>query len=178
MSTKRFRHCICLLLAVTQLGCRSAYELNLSSKPSGATVAIGGQVYGITPYKLEIPKDSEVIEDNCIDVVYTLPDGRTITRTYDLRDYKQPNPVLDLAAGILVLPGLLLFMLSSSDKDDEEDDQHYASPLDDDEEDDKAGRKAGLIGLALMGLGALVYCVFGGCKESNDVMVIFPDKTQ
>ncbi len=78
---KRIRSCIYLLLIASQLGCRSAYDLNLSSKPPGATVMIGGQDYGTTPVTVTIDKDSEDIEDHCIEITYTLADGRSITQT-------------------------------------------------------------------------------------------------
>lgn len=174
MRCKRLRRSICVLLTVSLAGCRTAYELDFSSKPSGADVIISGQVYGTTPCTVEIPKNSEEIHDHLIEITYSLPDGRTITETYDLREYERPNPVLQIAGGILIIPGALLLMLASSDEDEDEDD--FTSSSDDDEED-RSNWVAGLIGLGFMAIGALIGGAFGPGEDNNDIFVVFKEAT-
>lgn len=171
MRCKRFRRSICVLLIVSLTGCRTAYELDFSSKPSGADVIIGGQVYGTTPCTAEIPRDSEDIQDHLIEITYSLPDGRSISETYDLREYERPNPVGWFVGGIVAVPGVLILALVS---DDDEDEDEFASSSDDDESD---GAKwvVGLIGLGLVAVGALIAGAFGPGEENNDIFVVFKE---
>ena len=168
---KRFKQTICLILVFLLSGCRSAYELNLYTQPSGATVQVGTKVHGETPCEIKIPKDSVLIRDHYIDITYSLPDGRRMTRTYDLRDYEPPSELPGYIAGIIALPGIVLISLTETDEDDE------FSPFDK-EDDDEDDREIQLIALGFIGLAALVYYVFGGearGAEGYDILETFDD---
>ena len=168
---KRFKQTICLILVFLLSGCRSAYELNLYTQPSGATVQVGTKVHGETPCEIKIPKDSVLIRDHYIDITYSLPDGRRMTRTYDLRDYEPPSELPGHIATIIAVPGVLLLSLTETDEDDE------FSPFDK-EDDNETDREIQLIGLGFIVLAALVYYVFGGearGAEGYDILETFDD---
>jgi hypothetical protein len=152
MKTKK---ALCLILIFLQAGCGSNYQLNLHTRPSGATVKVGSNFFGETPCKIKIPKDSVLIRDHYLDITYSFPDGRQMTKTYDLRNYKPPNELPAWIAATFIIPGLLVFSLTETDEDDK------FSPFD--EDDDTAyERNVKLIALGSIGLGALVFYVFYG----------------
>ena len=163
-----FKQTLCLFLVLLQVGCRGAYEFNLFTQPLDATVTINSQVYGVTPCEIKIPRDSELIKDHYITIAYALADGRRITKTYDLRDYESPYKLPIYIAGIIATPGVLLLLLTETD----EDDQYSSFDKDDDDGQD---REVQLIGLGLVGLGALIYYAFDGDFEGYDILEIFDD---
>jgi hypothetical protein len=144
---------LCLVLVFVLIGCKNAYRLNMYSQPSGATVLVGSKFHGETPCKIKIPRDSVLIRDHFVDITFTLDDGRSMTKTYDLRNYEPPNDLPGYIAAIIITPGLLLWSLTETD----EDDQYSSFDKEDDTEDDREIR---LIALGFIGLGALVYFVF------------------
>ena len=167
----RLKQAVCLILVFMQVGCKGVYHLKLYTQPSGATVQAGTKVHGETPCVLKIPKDSVLIQDHFIDITYTLPDGRQLIRTYDLRNYEPPSELPAFVGGMIILPGLLLWSLTETDEDDP------YSPFDkeDNKEDDREIR---LVALGLIGLGALVYYVLGGearGAEGYDILETFED---
>jgi hypothetical protein len=168
---QRFKQIICLILVFSLAGCKSAYNLNLYTQPSGATVQVGSKVRGETPCKIKIPKDSALIKDNHIDISYFLPEGRRMTKTYDLRDYEPPDELPYYIAGLFIVPGLLLLFLTHTS----EDDRYSSFDKEDSNEDD---REIGFIGLGLVGLGVLVFQVLGGDTkgiEGYDILETFDD---
>lgn len=168
---KRLRQALCLVLVFLLVGCKSAYKLNLYTQPLGATVQVGSKIHGQTPCKIKIPKDSALIKDNHIDISYLLPDGRRMTKTYDLRSYEPPDELPYYVAGIFMVPGLLLLFLTHTS----EDDQYSSFDKEDSNEDD---REIGFIGLGLVGLGLLVFQVLGGDTkgiEGYDILETFDD---
>ncbi len=169
MDRQVFRQAICIILCFSLFGCSSAYNLNLYSSPSGAIVQVGNNVRGRTPCNIEIPRNSKYIEDNHIDVTYTLEGGREIVKSYDLRNYEPPSDLALFGFGIFAVPGALLFGLSRS----QETDQYTFSNKDDGT--DWAGIG---VGIGLMGLGALTYFVLGGdfgAKHDYDIYEVFDE---
>jgi len=165
------RRSLCIVIVFILTGCRGAYQLNLYSQPSGASVLVGSNFQGQTPCKIKIPRDSVSIRDHFIDITFTLDDGRRMTKTYDLRKYEPPNDLPGYIAGLIATPGIVLLLLTGSD----EDDQYSPFDKEDDTEDDREIR---LIALGFIGLGALVYYVFyGDAKglEGYDIYEKFDD---
>jgi len=144
---KRFKQTICLILVFLLSGCRSAYELNLYTQPSGASVQVGSKFHGQTPCEIKIPKDSVLIRDHFIDITYTLDDGRRMTKTYDLRNYEPPDKLGGYIAGIIMTPGFLLWSLTETS----EDDRYSSFDKEDDTEDDREVRLSGEIPQGLGG---------------------------
>ena len=165
------RQTLCLVLVFLLAGCRGAYQLNLYSQPSGATILVGSNFQGQTPCKIKIPRDSVLIRDHFIDITYTLDDGRKMTKTYDLRNYEPPDELPAYIGTTIMLPGLLLWSLTETD----EDDQYSPFDKEDDREDDREVR---LIAFGFIGLGALVYYVLYGQArglEGYDIYESFND---
>lgn len=181
MFRKKLKQVICVALIFLQFGCRSEYLLKLTSRPPGATVHIGSDIYGTTPCEIEISKDCEYIEDHHIDITYALPDGRRITRNYDLRKYEPPHPIPEFIGYAFAFPGFLFvgLCIALSDDDEEEDDAFsYLSHNEEDDDDDDDSWLFGLIGIGLMSLGVLVWHVFGVDTDSvggYDIYVTFDD---
>jgi hypothetical protein len=167
----RFKQILCLILIFLQAGCGSAYQLNLHTKPSGATVRAGSNFLGETPCKIKIPKDSTLIREHYLDITYSLPDGRRMTKTYDLRDYEPPNELPGWIAATFIVPGLLIFSLTETDEDDK------FSPFDK-EDDDEYNRQVRWIASGSVGLGILVFYIFYGDArglEGYDILEKFDD---
>jgi hypothetical protein len=132
---------------------------------------MGSKFQGQTPCKIKIPRDSVLIRDHFIDITFTLDDGRRITKTYDLRDYEPPNELPTLVGGMIMLPGLLLYLLTETDEDDQ------YSPFDK-EDDDEQDREVQLVALGLVGLGALICYIFNSDSkglEGYDIYESFND---
>lgn len=168
------RQSLCLILVFSLLGCKSSYKFNLYTRPSGALVRVGSNIEGETPCEIEIPADSAMIKDNHIDITYSLPDGRELTKSYDLSEYKTPNDFAGFMGAIFVVPGLLLFTLTETDEDDK------YSPFDK-EDDDEDDTKVQLVALGLIVLGGLVYWISGGDTkplEGYDILETFEDIPQ
>ncbi|MBN2182656.1 MAG: PEGA domain-containing protein [Sedimentisphaerales bacterium] len=144
--------------------------MNLYSQPSGATVQVGSKVHGETPCKIQIPKDSVLIKNHFVDITYTLPDGRRITKNYDLRNYEPPGEFPAAIGGMIMLPGILLWSLTETS----EDDQYSPFDKEDDTENDRELR---LIALGLIGLGFLVFSLFDDARgaEGYDILETFED---
>jgi hypothetical protein len=163
MYKKIIKPCICVILAVLQVGCSSSYRLNLRTRPAGATVKIDGETWGTTPCDIDIPQDSLFINNEHIDITYQFPDGQTFTKNYDLRHYKPPNEFPAMVAAAFALPGALLVCLSVSDEDDP-----YISFDDEDDHRTNIQWKGAGIGLGLVGIGILAYYLLGGNERASD----------
>ncbi len=143
MFRARLKKALCVLLVFMLVGCRSEYHLKLHSDPPGAAVIIESNRYGTTPCELEIPIDNELVRDGSLTVRYILPEGREVTQTYDLEQYKPPNTLAAVLVGVLAVPGVILIAIGAKDNDDDDD-----WPDDDDDEND--------YGLIASGAGLLV----------------------
>ena len=170
MSRKIIRQGICIILAFCVLGCNSAYDLNLYSKPSGAYVKIGDKVFGQTPCNVKIPAKSDQIDDHHIDITYSLDDGRSMTKSYNLKHYKPPNQIATIIGASVAAPGILGFALTETDEDDE----HTSFDKDD---SSRAKLEVRLISLGLIGIGALICYGFGGSftDEGHDIYETFEE---
>ena len=170
MRRKIFRKFICIILSLCLFGCGRAYNLNLYTKPSGATVQIGSEAKGITPCNVKIPRDSDLIKDKHIDVTYKFDDGRELSKSYDLRKYEPPDEIANCLAAAIALPGVVLIGLTETDEDDQ-----YTSF--DKEDSDETDREIQLIALGLIGVGVLIYYVFGNDPDIDgyDIYEIFDD---
>ncbi len=169
MYKKVIKPFICIILALMQVGCSSSYRLNLRTRPSGATVKIGEKTYGTTPCDIKIPRNSPAIKHHSIDVTYTLPSGNKLFQTYNLRKYESVRELPTIVAGIFALPGLLLISMTQTSEDD-----HYTSIDKDDSSKDDLNII--LLGLGLIGVGALSYYILGGSikgDEGYDILETF-----
>lgn len=168
MKTKK---ALCLILIFLQAGCGSTYQLNLNTRPSGAAVQVGSNFLGETPCKIKIPKDSALIRDHYLDITYSLPDGRRMTKTYDLRNYEPPCELPGWTTATFIVPGLLIASLTETDEDDK------YSPFDE-EDNDEYTRQVRLIALGSVGLGILILYFFNGDTKSlkgYDILERFDD---
>ena len=130
---------------------------------------VGSKTKGRTPCRLKIPKKSDQIKNQHIEVTYTLEDGKEIIKSYDLRKYKPPEGLALFGGGIFAFPGALLFGFSWS----EDTDQYTFSHEDNDPYWPGIG-----IGLGLMGLGTLTYYALGGdfkAQSEYDINETFED---
>jgi hypothetical protein len=170
MSRKIIRQGICVILIFCLLGCNSAYDLNLYSSPSGAYVKIGSKVYGQTPCNVKIPAKSDQIDDHHIDITYSLEDGRSMTKTYNLKHYKPPNQMATIRGASIAAPGVLGFALTETDEDDE----HTSF---DEDDSNRTKLEIRLVSLGLIGIGALICYAFGGSFTSGgeDIYETFED---
>ena len=162
------RGVVCVLLALSQVGCRSVYQFRCTSNPSEAGVVVREQMLGETPCSIKIPKDSDLIQDGQIEFTFCLPDGREKRRVVDLHDLKPTNPVALVVASPFLLTGVGLLWLAGADKDDED-----SSSADSAGSEDAGGSVcSALLGLGTLGLGAGVYFLLGGDADSlNDYPV-------
>ncbi|MHC4520636.1 MAG: hypothetical protein ACYTAS_18755 [Planctomycetota bacterium] len=161
------RGLLCLILAFT-LGCRSVYRLRCTSNPTPAGVLVNEECLGETACTIEIPRDSEWIQDGQIELTFCLPDGERKACTVDLREHKPSNPLAETAASPFLLCGVGMLAIS----DDEEDNDGSLDGSDDDDE------KLGWLGLGAMGLGAGLYVLLGGDFESLSPCHVHVDFTE
>lgn len=156
------RGVVCVLLALSQVGCRSVYQFRCTSNPSEAGVVVREQMLGETPCSIKIPKDSDLIQDGKVEFTFCLPDGRERKRIVDLHDLKPTNPVALVVSMPFLLTGIGLLWLAGADKDDED-----FSPTGSAGSEDAGGRVGSLLlGLGTLGLGAGVYSLLGGDTDS------------
>lgn len=168
MRARTARGVVCVLLALSQLGCRSVYQFRCTSKPSGAGVVVREEMLGETPCSLKIPKKSELIQDGKIEFTFCLPDGREKTCMVDLHGLKATNPVAEAVASPFLLAGVGLLWLAGLDKNDA--DSFSADRV---ASKDTGGRAcSALLGLGTLGVGAGLYSLLGGDADSlNDYPV-------
>ncbi|MCX5643491.1 MAG: hypothetical protein NTZ17_02225 [Phycisphaerae bacterium] len=162
------RGVVCVLLALSQVGCRSVYQFRCTSNPSEVGVVVREQMLGETPCSVKIPKKSDLIQDGQIEFVFCLPDGREKKRVVDLHDLKPTNPVAWIVAAPFLLTGIGLLWLAGADKNDED-----SSPVGSAGSKDAGGRAcSALLGVGTLGIGAGVYSLLGGDADSlNDYPV-------
>ncbi|MEN6425672.1 MAG: hypothetical protein ABFE13_09935 [Phycisphaerales bacterium] len=160
------RRTMCLLLIVTQLGCRSVYRFRCTSNPSEAGVVIAEQMVGETPCNVKIPKDSEWIQDSKIEFVFCLPDGREEPRVVNLHGLEPSNPLAEIVATPFWLVGTGLLFLGT-DRDDDEDSHpsHFWYEGERDEDHD-SNFVTGFAGIGILGIGAGLHYVLGGDPDS------------
>jgi hypothetical protein len=165
---RTLRGVVCVLLALSQVGCRSVYQFRCTSKPSEAGVVVREQMLGETPCSVKIPKNSGLIQDGKIEFTFCLPDGRQEKRIVDLHDLKPTNPVALVVSMPFLLTGVGLLWLAGVDKNDED-----SSAADSAGSKDTGGRAgSALLGLGALGLGAGVYSLLGGDADGlNDYPV-------
>jgi hypothetical protein len=162
MQGRTAKEVVCVLLALSQLGCRSVYQFRCTSNPSEAGVVVREQMLGETPCSIKIPKDSDLIQDGKIEFTFCLPDGRERKRIVDIHDLKPTNPTALVVSMPFLLTGIGLLWLAGVDKDDED-----SSPADSAGSKDTGGRVgSALLGLGALGLGAAVYFLLGGNTDS------------
>jgi hypothetical protein len=162
MRGTRVRGILCVLLALSQVGCRSEYRFRCTSKPSEAGVVIGERMMGETPCTVKIPRKSGLIQDGKIEFTFCLPDGQERKRVVDLHDLKPTNPVAMAVASPFLLAGVGMLWLAGIDKNDE---NSYAQ--DSEQSKDLGGRAcSALLGLGTIGVGAGVYSLLGGHADS------------
>ena len=150
---------VCMILALTQVGCRSVYRLECSSFPPVAGVLIGEQVMGETPCTIAIPRNSEMIRDHKVELTFCLPDGREKVHVVDLHGRKPSNPLAEIVAAPFVFTGLgLVLLFGGDDEDKDEDFPSFASHKKHDNHD----HGVALLGWGVMGIGAGVYWLLGG----------------
>ena len=133
------------------MGCRSVYRLRCTSEPAPAGVLVGQQFLGETACTVEIPKDSEWIEEGRIELTFALPNGTEKKHIVDLRGRKPSNPVAEAVSLPFVLGGVVL--LWAGHEDDERDDSW---------DDDDDGAELTLLGAGALGAGIGLYLLLGG----------------
>lgn len=174
MSARAYRRIVCLLLILSQLGCRSVYRFRCTSYPPEAGVVIAEEMVGETPCDVEIPRDSEWIQDGRIEFTFCLPDGREKKKVVDLHRFQSSHPLAETVAMPFWIVGGGLIVWAGATLDDD-DDSDYDDDRDDDEDD---ALVTGLAGVGVLGIGAAVYGLLGGKSESlrtHKVLVYFDE---
>lgn len=166
------RRMTCLLLILSQLGCRSVYRFRCTSDLCEAGVVIAEEMVGETPCDVEIPKDSEWIQDGKVEFRFCLPDGLEKTKIVDLSGFTPSNPLAEVVAAPFFLVGFGAFLVASDD--DEEDDEDSAGDRDEDEDKDN-DLATGLAGLGVAGIGVGLYHLCGGKSEGMEVHEVHVD---
>jgi hypothetical protein len=154
---------LCVILVLTQVGCRSVYRFHCTSRPFPAGVLIGQDMMGETPCDVAIPKNSDYIRDGKIVFTFCLPDGPEKTHTVDLHDLKASSPLAETVSAPLVLTGLALISSSGKDDEDKETDHPWAK---DEKEKHRNNLNMGLVGFGVAGAGAGVFHLLGGDEAS------------
>ena len=153
------RPVICVMLLLSQVGCRSVYRFRCTSNPTEAGVVVQEEMQGETPCAVEIPKDSDLIQDGQITFRFCLQDGREKTKTVCLDGLKPTNPLAEIISAPFVLVGVVL-MIPFFDNDDEDEDSSSTG----DEDDDNA--ETGLVGLGIAGAGLGIFHLLGGDMDA------------
>lgn len=153
---------VCLCLVLSQMGCRSVYRFHCTSYPSEAGVLVADEMMGETPCDVQIPRDSDLIQEGKVEFVFCLPDGRRKAKVVDLHGSKPSNPAAELVAAPFVLGGVLLLGIAFNDDDDSSSATH-----DDDDKNDRL--VTGLVGAGSLGIGAGLYYLLGGTSRSSQV---------
>ena len=144
---------VCVMAVLTQVGCRSVYRLRCTSFPPIAGVLVSEQMMGETPCTVTIPKNSELIRDDKVEMTFCLPDGREKTHVVDLHGLKPSNPLAEIVGMPFMLVGMGLILLSGDGDEDEDEEEDY--PFATNDKKDKAGDLGmGPLGLGVMGAGA------------------------
>ena len=156
------RGVLCLVLIFTT-GCRSVYRFRCTSAPAPAGVLVGDEFVGETPCRIEVPRNSEWIEDGWVTLTFCLPDGREKVRLIDLGQCKASSPLAEIVSLPFAVVGLGLLWLATHDDEEEEDESDSLFPEDEDDDDNDTGLF--LAGLAVAGLGLGVYVLLGGDFE-------------
>lgn len=159
---KMLRRALCLVLILSQMGCRSVYRFHCTSYPSEAGVLVADEMMGETPCDVMIAKDSDLIQDGKVEFVFCLPDGRRKAKVVDLHGFKPSNPAAELVAAPFVLGGVLLLGIAFNDDDDSSSATH-----DDDDENDRL--VTGLVGAGSLAIGAGLYYLLGGTSKGTRV---------
>jgi hypothetical protein len=160
---------LCVILLLTQVGCRSVYRFHCTSRPFPAGVLVGQDMLGETPCTVKIPKHSVF--------TFCLPDGREKTHTVDLHSLKPSNPLAEIVSAPLMLAGAGLILSSGAHGDDEdkETDQPWAK---DEKEKHRNDLNMGLVGFGAAGAGMGVFHLLGGDEASlngYDIRVDFDE---
>jgi hypothetical protein len=155
----------CLLLILSQLGCRSVYRFECTSKPSGAGVLVGQEMMGETECTVKIPRNSDLIQDGMIEFTFCLPDGRERSTAVSLRGLKPSNPVAEVVAAPFLLGGAALFVLTTNAKGRAKD-SDPARQANEEEKRRSDNLLIGLAGLGIMVIGSGLYHLFGGRGDS------------
>lgn len=159
MTAKRI---LCLVLVLTQVGCRSVYRLHCTSDPTPAGVLAGQEFLGETACTIEIPEDSEWIEDGRIELTFVLPDGTEKKRIVDLRGCEPSEPLAEIVSWPFVVGGLGLIWLGHDEDDSSSD-------------DDDDGEELVWFGAGALGIGAGLYLLFGGDFDHAEPYPIYVD---
>jgi hypothetical protein len=171
---------VCVILVVMQLGCRSVYRLHCTSSPSPAGVLAGEQMLGETECTIDIPKDSEWIQDGRIELTFCLPDGPEKTHVVDLHGMRPSNPLAEIVAAPLVVAGFgLVFLCGGDDEDDDEHEHFFTKSHRKKKDDNDPGMQ--LLGVGVAGVGMGLYHLLGGDTDSltpYDVHVDFNEPAE
>jgi hypothetical protein len=154
------RQVVVVALVVGQLGCQSVYRFRCTSNPKGAIVSVEGQVQGRTDCTVEIPKDSDLIQDGKVGFTFHLPDRREETKVVDLVALKPSNDFPLLISSPFFVAGLILMVPWMMEADEDEDEEE-------DEEAEKIANQAGLLGLGALGIGGVIFFLLGGDTEAG-----------
>lgn len=157
-----FRRVVCLVLILSQFGCRSVYRFRCTSHPSEAGILIADEMMGETPCDVDVPKNSEGIQDGKVEFTFCLPDGRRQKKVVDLSGFKPSNPLAEFVAAPFFLAGGGMLVLASSDDDEDDDDTPFP---DDKDKHHGDSLTTGLAGIGVVGIGLGVYGLLGGKSE-------------
>jgi len=157
-----FRSILCGTLMLAPMGCRSVYRLQCTSEPAPAGVLVGQQFLGETECTVEIPKDSEWIEDGRVELTFALPNGTERKHIVDLRGRTPSNPVAEAVSLPFMLGGVGLLWAGHEDDDG-----------DDSRDDDDA--KLTLLGAGALGVGIGFYLLLGGDLDSAEPLPVHVD---
>ncbi len=163
------RKILCLMLVFTQIGCRSVYRIHCTSDPAPAGVLAGEEFLGETECTVEIPSDSEWIENDQIELTFCLPNGAERKRVVELHGRKPSNPLAEFVSLPFMIGGAGLILMD----DDDDEEEEYDAWSDSDEDDDV--EELGLMGLGVVAIGAGLYCLFGGDFDSLNACPVHVD---
>ncbi len=159
------RSVICVMLVLSQVGCRSVYRFRCTCNRPVAGVVICEEMVGETPCSVEIPRDSDWIQDDRIEFTFCLPDGREKKEIVDLHGLKPSNPAAEIVAAPFLLTGAIMLLLAT-DEDDDEEDSGFASHEHEEKDDDGDKLLTGLAGVGMAVTGMGLYHLLGGDSDS------------